>query len=614
MSRIPVPLIAWLFIALPAPSPAHATETLRRFNAEITAADFTTGTVTFLHNPSGYTLTGRLTPKTDIHRIRYFPPGEIPEGQTVRVQGATIDAKNHTVTARECCEQPVSADHLVADATGQEISGKLFRMDNPHTAIHGAPGGDWVTTDQQSALGLETADGQRWRLLWTLVTPLAHQIEAGTPQDLQPGRSGSIWVADQGGQGELKGVDIEVWFKGAEARDAIGRCPPSGPSDITAPQMQAQLDAVRQKFAATKDALAKRMPVSMVVTPQLLLVGEPVALNFRVLSATRPNAKATLFPDYLHTQMGQTKEIDLPWQLSGTSAGLPVYTATVSLPAPAVGQYLVQWNCDIGGDIQQYSRTYAVCDNHSAVCLFLMCGGETNGPKADFHKEFLPFDYWTDILHLLKPSPANVEGWAQESRNSRQFGDNPQFKVTGAVCIEPPDLERLGVDAAKEIAPMVGYPNHPITAWSYTIGNPGYREMQLAGGEISAGSLCTENHVDGGMEINCWGKPERPYFMSTEDFRKPGPGGPGHLVAFSQLQRHTWLARHYLCDYCGEAACIGGPPPPHDRPQRRLRRINLFPNVRCLQRSFPDDPISDDPLLHLREHPDERSPRWRNGR
>jgi hypothetical protein len=550
---------AALCLALLSASAARATETIRRFNVEITAADLGAGTVTFVHSPSGYTVSARITARTAIQRFRYFHPGEIPEGATLRIDGATIDEKNHTVTARECSEQPIADHDLVADPATQRICGRLFHEPgDAHIATLDMPQGDWTTPDRRTALGIQTADGHRWRLHWELVTPLAHRIEPGVPPDLQVGRHGSICIADRGGNGYLISADIEVWFDGAESRAAIGRCPPDGPSGITPPQMKAQMDAVRQKYSGIEDALARCMPVTMDVNPRLLLVGEPVELDFRVLSAKQPNSKAILFADYFHTQLGSSREINLPWKLTGTAAGLPLYTASVPLPAAKVGQYLVQWNCDVGGDIQQFNRTYAVCDNHSAVCLFLICGGETNGPKADLHKQFIPFDYWTSVLNIL-PALANEgpDNWANQSRESRQFGDNPQFLATPGTSIEPPDIQRLDVDAVKELAPLLGYPNRPVTVWSYTFGNAAYREMQSLGG-ISAGSLCTENHIDGGMQINCWGKPERPYFMSPEDFRKAGPGGPGRLVAFSQLQRHTKLARNYLCDYCSEAACIGG--------------------------------------------------------
>jgi hypothetical protein len=538
---------------------AHAAEVLRTYTADITATA-PDGDITFVHEPSGYTVAAHITAATEIWRTRYFPPGEIPDGQTIRIENPEIDGTAQTVTARECAVESIAQEELVANPGQHKIAGKLFRF-RPGTVSaskSGQAAGDWTALDQGTSLGLETADGKRWKLKWTLVTPLAHALERGTARDLLPGRRAGITVADDGdGRGELRRATVEVWFPGAELRNAPGRCPVSGPSGITPAEMQSQMAAVRKQFAGMKDALAREMPVTMRVEPELALAGEPVKLDFRVLSAKAPNPKVSLYADYLHAGISHPQEITIPWQLTGTDAGLPVYTASLSLPSDKVGQYLVQWDCESGGDIPSYSRSYAICDSKSAVCVFVICGGEPSGPKAQFHRDFVPFDYWTDILHLPELSHGSAEGWAQQSRESRQFGDNPEFQITPGVDTEPADVQCMDVDAVKELATLLGYPERPISAWSYTLGNAGYREMEAAGG-MTATCLCTENHIDGGMEINCWGKPERPYFMSNEDFRKPGPGGPEKLVAFSQLQRHTELAQHYLCDYGPEAASFGG--------------------------------------------------------
>jgi len=114
--------------------------------------------------------------------------------------------------------------------------------------------------------------------------------------------------------------------------------------------------------------------------------------------------------------------------------------------------------------------------------------------------------------------------------------------------MEPPDLQNLQVQALKELVPKFGFESTDIACRSYTMGNVSYRMLQNDGG-FSVTSLCTESHIDGSMGINHWGKPERPYFMSSDDFRKPGPGGPNGTVAFSQVQRHTYLARQYSCDF-----------------------------------------------------------------
>jgi len=117
-------------------------------------------------------------------------------------------------------------------------------------------------------------------------------------------------------------------------------------------------------------------------------------------------------------------------------------------------------------------------------------------------------------------------------------------------------VQRSAANALGPLVEKLGFTDRPISVWSYSLGNVGYRLLQEAG-DFTVTSLCTENHVDGGLEINHWGKPERPYFMSPEDFRKSGPGGRDRLVAVSQVQRHTHLARHYFCNYCIEGACFG---------------------------------------------------------
>jgi hypothetical protein len=279
-------------------------------------------------------------------------------------------------------------------------------------------------------------------------------------------------------------------------------------------------------------------------------------LEIRALAAKRPNPKATLFPDYFHTDMKVSREILLDWKQSGKEeAGMTVYKANVKLPSDKVGQYLLQWQCDIGGDIAKYSRSYAVCDNQSAVCLFQITSPGTPHPEIEHHKLHVPFDFWEpDMLKFSRWANAGAPEWAACSRRAREFGDNPDFLLEcyswGAAQVrkEPAEVQRLSVRSLKEMVSKMGYTGAPISFWSYTMGNYAYRLAQDTGG-LAATALCTESHIDGNLEINHWGKPERPYFMSRDDFREAGPGGPEALVAFSQVQRHTWLARHFFCDY-----------------------------------------------------------------
>ena len=371
-----------------------------------------------------------------------------------------------------------------------------------------------------------------------------------------------VVVADRGGQGDLLEGVMDVWFAGAEARQAIGRCEANGPSGMTAARFRAELRAVDDHFARIAGELARQMPVRLEVSPPLVLVGEPVRLEIRALSSKPPQPRATVFLDYFHTHMAESRAVTLDWRRQGEEAGLSVYAATAELPAAKVGQYLVEWDCDVGGDVARFSRSYAVCDNQSAVCLFQITSPGRPNPEIDFHRHHVPFDYWDFVFDLPHLAQASAVDWAQRSRRAREFGDTPGFLLewypwdTALVCREPAEVQQVAVDAIKPLAAKLGFTDRPISVWSYSLGNVGYRMIQEAGG-LTVTSLCTENHVDGGLEINHWGKPERPYFMSGDDFRKPAGGGRDQLVAISQVQRHTYLARHFYCNYCIEGSCFG---------------------------------------------------------
>lgn len=529
---------------------APASGVSRNFSAETTALDLKQHTVTLLHAPSGYTLTAKLTDKTHITRNRYMDPDEVPDGSILRIW-AGMDVANKRVMGGGSELQPATTkDPLVAEPEHNMITGKVFREKTDKPGANG-----WATRDKKAVMVLQTQDGARWSLISDYLRPPVRSVEPGKPEDLQPGRAVTITVLDRGGQGELLNAVVDVWPKGAEFLSAFNRAQGGGPSGLTAAQLTADLQAARGQYAKVSNDLARLMPVRLQVVPQLALKGEPVVLEVRALASKQPNPKATIFPDYFHTGMKDSRELSLDWKQDGTEAGMTVFTAHVKLPSDKVGQYLIQWQCDIGGDIAQYSRSYAVCDNQSAVCLFQITSPGTPHPEIEHHKLHVPFDFWEpDMLKFSMWANAGAPQWAERSRRAREFGDNPDFLLEcyswGAAQVrkEPAEVQRLSIQSLKEMVSKMGYTGAPISFWSYSMGNYAYRLAQDTGG-LAATALCTESHIDGSLEINHWGKPERPYFMSRDDFRKSGPGGPEALVAFSQVQRHTWLARHFFCDY-----------------------------------------------------------------
>ena len=119
---------------------------------------------------------------------------------------------------------------------------------------------------------------------------------------------------------------------------------------------------------------------------------------------------------------------------------------------------------------------------------------------------------------------------------------------------ESPEIAEGAILAGyRELLPWLGYGPTDIVS-AYTMDNSFSRAARETGFRTIS-SLCPgQNFMDGPMRINHFGMPDRPYFISADDFRKPGPGGPARLVGIPQCQRNTFLNREFNCTYCLEPA------------------------------------------------------------
>ena len=100
---------------------------------------------------------------------------------------------------------------------------------------------------------------------------------------------------------------------------------------------------------------------------------------------------------------------------------------------------------------------------------------------------------------------------------------------------------------------MFGLPRPVLSMLTYGMGNVPARLARAAGYD-QLGCLCADqNWQDGPSKINHWGMPARPYFVSREDFRKPGDGGRDAVVGVQQCERQTMECRDYNCVYAFEA-------------------------------------------------------------
>jgi len=345
-------------------------------------------------------------------------------------------------------------------------------------------------------------------------------------------------------------------------------------SSILLAEIRNNLSAIEQNYHKLSDDLRRTMCVKMRLSPRLSLIGEPVQLQMEVLSDKTPNDQIELYLDYIAERYNPAKKITLV-KLNWTRAndksisGLDVYRAAHTFALAQPGSYLLHWICDIGGDISEFWRPFAVVDNNYAVCLFESTSHRTPPPYQDFHDLHVPYDYW-DARLLDMVSLANFKGpaahWAQFSCTSRQFGVEPTpmlwvcknvFKdVKPQIMLSqlPDQVQSSLFSAFQKFWPCFGFDNPNLNCFaSYMIGTSTVRAAAVNGLDTISALCAWQNWTDGNMKINHAPLPERPYFISPEDFRKIGPGGKNGIVGINQCQRHI-LNHDYDCTYVLEPA------------------------------------------------------------
>lgn len=306
--------------------------------------------------------------------------------------------------------------------------------------------------------------------------------------------------------------------------------------------------------------------VQIKVSPELAMTKEPIKLSIEALAHRKPNETLDLYPDYIAQEMALKQNLKLEWKKTGSRFGLDVYQATLTLKPDRPGSYLVHWACDIGGDVPDFWRPFAVIDKSYAVCLFNSTSHRPPLPDEDFHRLHLPFEKWEhDALMLPERigQPA-AEHWAAISREYRQYGHKPtpmlfadyyrRIRSPGSrFNEEAAEIQKAVLSLYREVWPFWGFAEPMDNFAAYSIGN---RPIQIARalGYRQISALCAgQNWQDGNFRINQSGMPERPYFIGTDDFRKASTGGPEGIVGINQCQRNV-LNHDYGCTFVLEPA------------------------------------------------------------
>ncbi|MCC6443302.1 MAG: hypothetical protein IT210_07575 [Armatimonadetes bacterium] len=302
------------------------------------------------------------------------------------------------------------------------------------------------------------------------------------------------------------------------------------PSSARARQISEGFREVQASYDRVKDHWNDLIRVTLTLNPELLLKGEEVKLQIACRSTRMPNPELEIWED-CYSQTPARRLHRLRWDKDAADTG---YRAEWKWRPRRSGNYLLRWRCDIGGDIEEFWRHFAVVAPGDAVIILNSTSHREPRPEPDFHALHLPFSYWAESL-LFGPRGSAKE-FAAFSRGARQYGDDPGLMIFhGGAYLpgdqtvfvdEPVEVQRAVLESYRKLWPMLGFAAPLRSLYTYGLGNRPARMARNAGYNL-LGALCADqNWGDGPFKINHWGMPARPYPVGAEDFRKPGDGGP----------------------------------------------------------------------------------------
>ncbi len=341
-------------------------------------------------------------------------------------------------------------------------------------------------------------------------------------------------------------------------------------------EVNGNFDNFMKQYQSLKPQVDKLITVHMTAKPALAKVGEKITISLQAAADNIPQPTLEIYPRYLETKMGQKETLKLDWKKTGKSGEKVVYKAIVQYSPKVMGNYLVHWKCDTGGDVPEFWRYFAVIDASYAVCCLESTSHSKGTPDPVLHEFHLPFKYWQQVP--LFREGWDAETWAAFSRKSRQFGDTPAFmlwvsnglyvkndpeydpKVSGWQVIyqkEKPEVQRLILERyKKDIWPTLGFDGPIENVQSYGFCKTSIGLARELGYKTIGSMFPSHNFKDGPFPFNHTGMPDRPYFMSKEDFRKTGDGGPQGLVGIMQCHFHPPLNADYNCMYVLEPIAL----------------------------------------------------------
>ncbi len=522
----------------------------RKFQAVVDAVDPGRKAVTLRHKPTGFVAETVWDDKTTFAANIKYDIDDLPE-DWVECWAASVDAEKKMLTDVGLI-RPLPEGAKPPDQAGPVKEKSLFRCKLVRVPVADAKP-DFpkrVLTAKHDACYELDVNGERWALVATKPAHRA-QLNRDVPFDparLKPGTPclNAVYREEKDGN---RLVSLQVLQEGNfRSEKTLG-----GATGATVAGIESEMTRLRGAFEKIADDVKKAAPVRFRVVPELTLQGEPVSLTVEAWAATPPNPQVELEANYLQPDVVKKQSLTLDWKANEQSGTLTRYTTELALKDLPVGQHLVKWRCDIGGDIGEFWRSFAVTDLKTLVVMFHFTAGR---PNVEFERYHLPYDYWEEsVVSLLggplgvRKTPISAKDWTNRSREFRRRGASPNLQILQGnyagrsgwpapipvqFLLEPEEVQRAVFQAAIELAGMAGFDRDAIGFAAYEFGTRTLAIAREAGVRL-IGSMCIhQNWQDGSWGINHTGRPLRPYFAATDDFRKPGSGGPNGVVMVSQ--------------------------------------------------------------------------------
>lgn len=516
---------------------AVVTPVPRSFEMEIIAFEPASRTLIVAAAPdSGKRIILRLDERTVIRVDRELPFDQLPLGRPVGVSGTVFPKGARMRGEHGTYEQDTLAAKDVVFSGNPAFKPKRRP---PFTAVLRMENGRLMAEVDGKPYAFFRGEWDRERpQVWSCDLP-------GTMSDLEAGLNGEVTYREGAGGHVVDSLLLKI----QKRPFASYHLPPEERHAEPVERIRANVGKIEAAHAAISDELDKLAPVDLRVHPSLLQRGEKAVLTIRAWSERKPSPNVTVFPDYLRygTEKGSDRALD--WQSGKDERGRTVYSARLELTTGQLGTHLVHWKCDVGGDIEDYWRTYAVAGPGSVVCLINDCGTDDLTDRKMLLEHKLPHTYWMgrDLFFEEMLKPQTAAWWAEKSRAAREFGLEPQLFFFNTTWDETPlgelnfdgdreDYIREVLRAYKTLWPLYRYPQGCVNAGTYAYSTAFTRAM-LAEGFTSKISVCPVHILEHapGQNINTHCMGHYPHYISQQDFRKTGNESGSNLVSISQF-------------------------------------------------------------------------------